>query len=396
MVASSGVIKMCNSLTVSLSENTFISITLGQYKGKEEGLKNVYIKKILVKEGTKLSFTFRYKTKDIVKNYFYEDSTNLIGEMIENSFGFAQLFTTLADFVLESKGTKQIHKLLPPSKTELPSLEHNHQKNRLVTPQNNRYLNLLGITDSQGSVLKNSQDKYKQINHYLQILSPQLTSLNLNNKFQIVDMGSGKGYLTFALYDYLYNSIKLNVEIKGVEIRKDLVKLCNDISSKSEFANLSFIQGSIAEFEQKQIDILIALHACDTATDDAIYKGIKAGAQMIVVAPCCHKQIRREVERSKVKNQLDFISKYGIFLERECEMLTDGIRALIMEYFGYKIKIMEFVSDVHTPKNIMILGTKQPISEKEKTLLNLKIKEAKAFFGIENHYLEQLLSANFK
>jgi len=138
---------------------------------------------------------------------------------------------------------------------------------------------------------------------------------------------------------------------------------------------------------------LIALHACDIATDDAIYKGIIANAKLIVVAPCCHKQIRREMEKNKVTNELSFLTKYGIFMERQAEMVTDGIRALVLEYFGYRTKVFEFISDAHTPKNVLVVGIKmKDKSTKSKKEVLQKIKETKAFFGIAYHHLERLFN----
>jgi hypothetical protein len=157
------------------------------------------------------------------------------------------------------------------------------------------------------------------------------------------------------------------------------------------FKQLEFIEGTIEQYEDSNINILIALHACDTATDDAIFKGINAHADLIVVAPCCHKQIRREIEKHKTKNELDFLLKYGIFLERQAEMVTDGLRALILEYYGYSTKIVEFVSDSNTPKNVMIVAEKKSKTEAQKNEILTKIKETKQYFGIDFHQLEKRL-----
>ena len=206
----------------------------------------------------------------------------------------------------------------------------------------------------------------------------------------MADMGSGIGFLTFALYDYLLNH-QQKAEVVGIEFRKDLVDLCNNIAKKANFDQLHFVEGTIDSYESEKINLLIALHACDTATDDAIYKGIKANAELIVVAPCCHKQIRREMEKGKAKNEVNFITKHGIFLERQAEMVTDGMRALILEYFGYKTKVFEFVSGVHTPKNVLVVGVKGkklPTSQKQAEILK-EIKATKAYFGIGYHYLEK-------
>ena len=154
---------------------------------------------------------------------------------------------------------------------------------------------------------------------------------------------------------------------------------------------MNFVEGSIKEYDSKNTNVLIALHACDTATDDAIYKGITANADLIVVAPCCHKQIRREIEKHKTKNELDFLLKHGIFLERQAEMLTDGLRSLILEYFGYTTKVFEFISDAHTPKNVMIVAEKKAKTEAQKEVILKKIKDSKTFFGIEFHQLEKLM-----
>jgi hypothetical protein len=194
------------------------------------------------------------------------------------------------------------------------------------------------------------------------------------------------------LYDYLTNVLKLETAVRGVEFRPDMVELCNNIAEKTGFKNLNFTEGTIENYDSTDTNILIALHACDTATDDAIYKGITAQADLIVVAPCCHKQIRREIEKNKAKNELDFLTKYGIFLERQAEMVTDGIRAMILEYFGYKTKVFQFISDAHTPKNVLVVGIKGKTNPKKQAEILEKLKATKAYFGIDYHHLEKLLS----
>ena len=182
----------------------------------------------------------------------------------------------------------------------------------------------------------------------------------------------------------------MNSQVTGVEFRPELVELCNKIAKNTRLEHLQFEQGTIEKYDSLGTDILIALHACDTATDDAIYKGIKSNAGLIVVAPCCHKQIRRQLEAGKTSNELDFLTKYGIFLERQAEMVTDGIRALILEYFGYKTKVFEFISDAHTPKNVMIVGIKKQNSTLKDEQILQKIKDTKLYFGIEYHHLEKM------
>jgi hypothetical protein len=380
------------SMQTSLGDHTFVKLSLGNYKGNEENLKNIYIKRIAIKGEEKLSFTYRYKTRDIVKNYSPEEGTGKILDCLNQEFYVSTLFTTAFDLSFENLHNKKfILRKNAPSSLTVPSADHDRTKNRLISANEKPYLTELKITDDTGKVLPNSQDKYKQINHYIEILSTLIKEIPAKDTLKVVDMGSGKGYLTFALYDYLTNVLKVNSEVTGVEFRPELVDLCNTISKTSGFSKLSFQQGTIENYDSSGANILIALHACDTATDDAIYKGITAHADLIVVAPCCHKQIRRQMEAGKVVNELDFLTKYGIFLERQAEMVTDGIRALILEYFGYKTKVFQFISDAHTPKNVMIVGIKsQGIHLKDEQIL-LKIKESKAYFGIEYHHLEKMV-----
>lgn len=379
----------------SIDNQSFVKLTLSNNKSNEVELKNIYVKIVQIKSENKLSFTYRYKTKDIVKNYQIAEGVSQIQEYINvNYFTIVNLLTSQVNiqFELKENGVEKITKTKSTHQKAINE-SHNQQKNRIIDA-NSPYLHQLNITDVNGLVYKNTQDKYKQINHYIELLAPLLSQIPVKVTLNIVDMGSGKGYLTFALYDYLVQNLKIKTEATGVEFRADLVELCNKIAQNVGFEKLHFTQGSILDYEGEP-DILIALHACDTATDDAIYKGIKANASLIVVAPCCHKQIRKEIEKNKAKNPLDFLTKHGIFLERQAEMVTDGLRALILEYFGYTVKIQQFISDAHTPKNVMITAVrKQNIelnSEKRKLEIMTKIQNIKTFFGIKSVYLSDIL-----
>jgi hypothetical protein len=270
------------------------------------------------------------------------------------------------------------------------SFSHDHQKERIIPTLKNIYLRELGVLNANFEVRMELNDKYLQINKYIELLDPFIRELSFPDYFHIADMGSGKGYLTFALYDYLTNIQGKTPVITGVESRDELVKLSNDIAAKAGFTRLKFITGTISQVELEKIDMLIALHACDTATDDAIFRGIASGSSLIVCAPCCHKQIRKEFH---VTNEMKGILKHGILEERQAEIITDGLRALIMEAHGYKTKIFEFISTEHTSKNVMIVGRKLSRKpERRETYLD-QISAIKNFYGIKSHYLEQLLES---
>jgi len=379
-------------ITTALNDGTFIKVTLAGYNGSEADLKNIYVKMVVIKRLPSLAFTYRYKTRDIVKNYNYQEGTDLIFSSLDTGFRNCTCFTAGHDLVLSFHQTKGYFLNKNKGSMTVPvKISHDKEKARLLPAVEKPYLRDLRITDKDGVVFKNAQDKYKQINQYVALLEPLLKALPEGKVSNIADMGSGKGYLTFALYDYLQNVLKQKVNVTGVEFRPDMVELCNRIAKDSGFGSLRFEEGTIEAYAAENIDVLIALHACDTATDDAIFKGIEAGAELIVVAPCCHKQIRNEMEKGKASNELDFITKHGIFMERQAVMVTDSIRALILEYFGYKTKVFEFISEANTPKNVLITGSKMkgPVTGQSEILD--KIKKTKAYFGISYHHLEKLL-----
>jgi SAM-dependent methyltransferase len=381
-----------NELKKSINNNTFGKLSLSGYIGVESELKNLYIKLIEIKNTLRLNFVYRYKTKDVTKNYDFSEAYELIQRKIGDEFKIATILSLENDIVFEKTSNDDARiRYNKASLTKLPNLFHDKKKTRKIDVNSEkRYLHLLGIIDETGKVKPKSQDKFKQINNYIELISPSLEIFNDSKQLKIADMGSGKGYLTFALYDYLMNHKKVNSKITGIEIRKELVELCNTYAEECSFNGLSFVEGSIDNSEVDGIDMLIALHACDTATDDAILKGIENDSKLIVVAPCCQHQIRQSIDKKKSDTKVKPLLKYGIFMERQSELLTDTLRCLYLEYFGYKVKVVEFIADAHTHKNIMIIAEKKDKDSKNNSILN-QIERLKEIFGIEKHYLDKIL-----
>ncbi len=365
-----------------------IKLILSNKRDKSSELKKIIVTIVKLKIGYRLNFVYRYNTKDITKNYNFDEGEDLIKESLNRKFYNAEILSNTENLSLVTnlKGKVRL-KRSKPTLQPLAAFNHDRVKERPIKTNGNIYLRELGIVNANWEVRHEMKDKFRQINKYIELLSPYFNEAKLNKNFHIADMGSGKGYLTFALYDYLTNSQSKNVKITGVEFRDDLVKTCNTIAGKANFNNLKFIKGTIEKADIEQLDALIALHACDTATDEAIFRGIKSNASLIVCAPCCHKQIRKEFN---VTNELSSVVSYGILKERQAEIITDSLRALIMELHGYKTKVFEFISTEHTPKNIMIVGRKveKGIADK-KTILN-NIKAIKNIYGIKKHFLEKL------
>jgi len=223
--------------------------------------------------------------------------------------------------------------------------------------------------------------------------------LNDRKALSIVDMGSGKGYLTFAAYDYFKNRLGIHVQVTGVEARQELVDICNEVAAAGEFTGLKFVNSNIGEFDVGNVDILIALHACNTATDDAIFKGISANAGLIIVAPCCHQELRPQMRSPEM---LKDILKHGVMLERVAETITDGLRSMLLERSGYSAKLFEFVPTEHTPKNNMLVGTRTPSSAMDAKAssrlaeLDQRIKQIKDLYDIKEQHLETLLDSRSK
>ena len=378
-------------LTESLAQGSFVKLTLGKYRGDEEGLRNLYARLVTIKDEAHLSFLYRYQTKDITKNYRRAEGLKLISELLGESFLSARLFTTEGDWQLEFNRKRKAR--LSASRATFsapPPREHDRQKKRFLDPQESLYLRALGVTTEQGAVKERMQDKWRQINKFVEIVAGlfDLSPLAERQEIAVLDMGSGKGYLTFAVYDYFDNERGIRARLTGVEARRELVEFCNEVARQAGFADLHFAQGNIRDYAVERADILIALHACNTATDEAIYKGIAAGAAIIICAPCCHQQIRPQIEPPPA---LRGLLKHGILLEREAETVTDGLRALLLERSGYTTKVFEFISTEHTQKNTMIVGVKRKRAT-DTALVARQIEEIKQLYGIKEHSLERLLA----
>ncbi len=379
---------LLQQITEAVKSNTLLKITIGNKRDKASDLKNVFIKPVVIKDQTHLSFVYRHNTNDITKNFLINDAITTIQELLEKSFYNADVYTnsnTIYYSIIKDGKEKLVTKTNEINK-EIQSLSHDKQKNRIIQ-KDALYLQQLGITSAEGNVKKEMQHKYKQINRYVEIIEGILKDADLIKDFSVVDMGSGKGYLTFALYEYLQNKYAA-VSVTGIEMREDLVLKCNNIAAQSNYTGLHFKNGNINETQLAAVDMLIALHACDTATDDAIAKGIKANAKYIICAPCCHKQIRKQMAPT---NALKLITKHGILLERQAEMVTDTIRALVLEAYGYKTKVFDFIEEEDTPKNVLIVGTKSNFSESIFKENIEKVQELKNMFGIKEHYLETVV-----
>lgn len=387
-------IAMCQQ---TASNGALQRLVLSKYKGAEEELTRVVIRPVEIKAQTLLSFLYEYRTNHVTKNLAVDEAMTQLQQWLGGDFHNAHMITDEWEIQLSfsKKGKVLINKNRnknSPAEGDKTStqveLAHNRTKLRYVE-QDRPYLRELGITDANGQIIPAMSRKWKQINKFIEVLSTaiQQTGLDKRSELHIADFGSGKAYLTFAVHDYLTANLGVKTQVTGVELRQGLVDLCNQTAQKLALAGIKFEQGDVQHFSAQGINIMIALHACDTATDYALNMGIRTGADIIMCSPCCHKQIRPQLKSPAL---LAPVLQHGIHLGQEAEMITDGLRALLLEAHGYDTKVFEFISLEHTSKNKMILAQKRKTARDNTDVLQ-QIADIKAFYGIQEHCLETLL-----
>ncbi|HEY9156195.1 MAG TPA: SAM-dependent methyltransferase, partial [Opitutaceae bacterium] len=342
-------------LRASVKDSTLVKLTLGKYRGSEAGMKNIFVRPVVLKAGPQLSFVFRYATRDVTKNFPPDEALKQIESRLGREFQDAHLFTPAqtTQLAVDGSGTARLHVKTASAAPQPATATHDRTKQRAITAESS-WLHALEVTDAQGRPRGAMTGKFRQINRFVELMSHLTDEADLptDRPFELVDMGCGKGYLTFAVAAFFGP----RVHAIGVELRPELVDSVNKIAKAESFENLHFVAGSIANQPPGPMDVLVALHACDTATDDALAAGIAANAALIVVSPCCQKELRPQLTAPRV---LTRALSHGIFQERQAEFVTDALRAQLLEWAGYRTKVFEFISTEHTAKNLMIAAIRE-------------------------------------
>jgi Methyltransferase domain len=377
------------AVSIALDAQSFVKLSLGKPRGDTD-LKKILITPVVVRDQPMLRTVSTHATKDITKNLTPEDALAEIGRRLGETFLSATLFATTGDVTISYNKRKEAH--LTRSKPVFAvaaAKEHNRTKQYVVEPSR-PYLHHLGITLDDGRVKPSMYPKFKQICHFIEIADDLVRGSELAGAADItaIDIGSGKGYLTFALHDYVTAHLKKGCRLSGIERRPDLVQFCNGLSARLNLKGLSFEAESAAQTRVALVDLLMALHACDTATDDAIAHGIAANAALIITAPCCQHEIAPQL--SKPAKGLRGLTKFGLLKQRQADLVTDAARCLLLEASGYKVKVIEFVSTEHTAKNLMIAGIRSP--DADRAGARRQYEELKDFAGFSTHHLERRLA----
>ena len=406
----------------SLADDSFVQLTLGRPHGAEPSLNKLLARRVVLRGVGHLSLVWRHRTKDITKNLPLLDAIEEIGRLVQQQFAHAHLVTHGHDIqlALGKKGQwgLRVGKLAAPpgadrndsvvgapcSRTPAPAppadpTAHDRPKQHalaLHTP----FLAELGITDAQHRLVPAMARKWRQINKFVEVLAHAIAQSALADRdptlpVRVQDFGAGKGYLTFAVQHQLQAAGRLP-EITGIELRDDLTTLCNGVVARLGLPGLRFETGDVAQqtgAAPTATDIMIALHACDTATDVAMHRGIRAGAAIILCSPCCHKELRPQITAPPL---LQPMLRHGIHMTEQAEMLTDALRALLLQAEGYDAQVFEFISPEHTGKNKMVLAVRRaaPPSAAQRNALWAKVADLKAFYGVTAQTLDRLLAAD--
>ena len=301
------------------------------------------------------SFT---KTQAFHKNLTVEETKDELAKLLEE-FRQVQVETVSEDItvLLSKKGKATIKRKRKKVQAKAADLSHNRKKKYIleegiVVP----FLQDLGVMTQDGKIVRAKSDKFRQINRFLEFIEDILPELDKGRELTILDFGCGKSYLTFAMYYYLHELKEYDIRIIGLDLKKEVIRHCNELSEKYGYEKLRFLEGDIADYTGvNKVDMVVTLHACDTATDYALAKAVGWDAKVILSVPCCQHELNRQI-RNEV---LEPVLRYGLLKERMAALITDGLRAQYLEREGYEAQILEFIDMEHTPKNILIRAVKR-------------------------------------
>jgi len=344
--------EMKQALIERLLNKKLVSATISQPRMKSNEVKRVKLKPIELKGTYHIQLEYQYERilkHDNIELHLIEAK---IDELFEDFRQFQGDFETESVQVQLSKKNKVLIKTTANATTKKANLSHNRKKNYLLDPETPYpFLIRLGVQSPEGKVKKQKYDKFKQINRFIEFIHDSLEYLPKDRTIRILDFGSGKSYLTFALYHYLKVEQGLDIRVTGLDLKKEVIEECAQIAADLQYDSLEFLVGDINDYnDESSVDMVVTLHACDVATDMALSRAVKWGAKVILSVPCCQHELNNQINSST----LDIMLQHGLIKERFSALATDSIRAEILSLVGYDAQLMEFIDMSHTPKNILI------------------------------------------
>lgn len=354
---------------------------------QKDGISKIKIRPVMMNGGLMYQITEYIGTQVFHKNMDKEQVVFYICDMTQHSFKQCEITTNeyVLNILISKKGKITINRRTSKAVQVKPEMfEHNRTKNYILKEGTAvPFLIDLGVMNKQGVVIRQKYDKFKQINRFLEFIKDIREELPKNREISIIDFGCGKSYLTFAIYYYLHDLCGMDVRITGLDLKADVIEKCNRLSREYGYDKLTFKLGDIADYSgEDSVDMVVTLHACDTATDYALSKAVNWGAEVILSVPCCQHELNRQIDNELLVPVLS----YGILKERMSAIMTDAIRAEVLKTKGYRTEILEFIDMEHTPKNLLIRAVKSTGSNaakdgagkqetEEKEALNKILKE---------------------
>ncbi|MBC7088501.1 MAG: SAM-dependent methyltransferase [Tissierellales bacterium] len=347
----------------------------------------VNIKPVTIKGIRKYQFEYFIDNKVVHENLGVEDSISKFIDLLR--FDFRQgLFKTVNGEIQLIKTSENKFKVKKINDATFEvNKEHNREKNYILKDgEKIDFLMLLGVMDSNGKVYKKKYDKFKQINKFLEIVNDIFENFDDKEKLKIVDFGCGKSYLTFALYYYLTQIKNVEANIVGLDLKEDVINYCNQVKDNLKYNGLKFICSDIKDYKfEGDLDLVVTLHACDTATDIALVNAIKWNTKVILSVPCCQHELFDKINNIELMPML----KHGIIKERLNSLVTDSLRGLYLEKYGYQVNMLEFIDMEHTPKNIMIRAIKKSNKVDHKKIL--EINEYKKTWNLDRIFIDEYI-----
>jgi SAM-dependent methyltransferase len=392
-----GTARFFEQLQTSLAEQSFIKLLLSNPQAAAAGVQRTTLRVLSMKGQLVWSFVHSHATRDVTQNLPPAQGLALLKTLLGSAFKSAHLHTRGQALQLNiSKRGKWLMSTVAVAAQAAALPSHDRPKQRSIDQQR-PFLTALGVTTAQHQLVPAMARKWRQINKFIEVFAGALDSSTLKGaqRIRVADFGSGKGYLTFALHDWLAHTRGLQTLVRGVELRADMVALCQRVVADLGLQGLAFEEGDVRQQVNldpaQKLDVMVALHACDEATDHAIHLGLRAGAQIIMCSPCCHQQIRPQLMKPQPMRAL---LQHGVHIDQQAEMVTDSLRALLLEAAGYSTQVFEFVALEHTQQNKMILAVKRAGAPAAPDAALAQIQALKQFFGIREQRLESLLAAD--
>lgn len=343
-------------LTKQLSSGLFINGTISQPRQKSDDLKRIKLKPVELRGELHIQFEYQYERILNHENVTLDNLQEKLEELLER---FRQVHAEFSNEKVHIQLSKKFKVLWKSEKTateKVADLSHNRQKNYLLDETTaHPFLVRLGVQTADGKVKKQHHDKFRQINRFVEFIDDSLAYLPTDRTIRILDFGSGKSYLTFALYHYLHIVKGLDIKVTGLDLKKEVIEECSTIANDLNYEHLEFLVGDINDYnEETAVDMVVTLHACDVATDMALGRAVKWGANVILSVPCCQHELFSQIDSPA----LDVMLQHGLMKERFSALATDSIRAELLSLVGYEAQLLEFIDMEHTPKNILIRAYK--------------------------------------